>query len=237
VIRLTGLYPQTRLMVGQSSRFFGPMQAQRKAFESGKLGPLTFAETFYVHDMRWFYGNRPWAREGGFDLLFACCSHPVDLIRWYMGDVAEVSAYADRSLVAEQANFSGSDTFIINLKFESGRIGRVLGYYGLEHIHQNRAWIEVALYGVKGTFIAHYPQLQSLQKYTGEHEKLETYFEDIYHYFQFEGINTPVNLPITWNTLPVAWSRGKPPSRTRWMGSKPLPPWRQSGIRLKAISR
>lgn len=189
VIRLTELYPQTRLMVGQSSRFFGPMQEQRKVFESGKLGPLTFAETCYVHDMRWFYGNRPWAREGGFDLLFACCSHPVDLIRWYMGDTAEVSAYADRSLIAEQANFSGNDTFIINLKFESGRIGRVLGYYGLEHIHQNRAWIEVALYGVNGTFIAHYPQLQSLQKYTGEHEKLETYFEDIYHYFQFEGIN------------------------------------------------
>jgi predicted dehydrogenase len=75
------------------------------------------------------------------------------------------------------------------LRFENGRIGRVLGYYGLEHIHQNRVWIEVALYGAKGTFIAHYPQWQSLQKYAGEHEKLETYFEDIYHYFQFEGIN------------------------------------------------
>lgn len=189
VIRLTGQYPQTRLMVGQSSRFFGPMQHQRKAYESGKLGKLSFAEAHYVHDMRWFYGNRPWAREGGFDLLFACCSHPVDLLRWYLGDAEEVFAYADQSFVAKEAGFHGSDTFIINLKFSGGRIGRVLGFYGLEQPHQHRPWIEVALYGTAGTFIASYPQLQSLQKFTGEHERLETYFEDIYHYFQFEGIN------------------------------------------------
>lgn len=189
VIQLTQKYPNTCLMVGQSSRFFGPMQEQRKAYESGKLGKLSFAEAHYVHDMRWFYGARPWAREGGFDLLFACCSHPVDLVRWYLGDVTEVFAYADCSLIAEQADFKGKDTFIINLKFNGGRISRVLGFYGLEQPHQHRPWIEVALYGAKGTFIAAYPQLQSLQKYQGEHEKLETYFEDIYHYFQFEGIN------------------------------------------------
>ena len=189
VIQLTESYPKSKLMVGQSSRFFGPMQEQRKAFESGKLGELTFAETMYVHDMRWFYGNRPWAREGSFDLLFACCSHPVDLIRWYMGDVEEVSAYGDRSIIAENADFRGQDTFVVNLKFENGRIGRVLGLYGLVHPHQLRPWIEVAAYGTKGTFIAKYPQLESVVKYEGEHERLETYFEDIYHYFQFEGVN------------------------------------------------
>ena len=77
----------------------------------------------------------------------------------------------------------------MNLKFESGRIGRVLGFYGLEQPHQNRPCIEVAIYGTKGTFIAKYPQLESLIKYQGEHEKIETYFEDIYHYFQYEGVN------------------------------------------------
>lgn len=189
VLKLAEAYPETRLMAGQSSRFFGPMQKQRQAFESGKLGELYFVESYYIHDMRWFYGNRPWARAGGFDLIFAGCSHPVDLVRWYMGDVEEVSAYADRTLIGERAGFQGNDTFVINLKFDSGRIGRVLGFYGLEQPHQNRAWIELAVYGTGGTFIARYPQLESLIKYKDEHEKLETYFEDIYHYFQFEGIN------------------------------------------------
>jgi len=65
----------------------------------------------------------------------------------------------------------------------------VLGLYGLEQPHQNRPWIEVALYGTTGTFIAKYPQLESLVKYEGEDERIESYFEDIYHYFQFEGVN------------------------------------------------
>lgn len=189
VIELTRQHPGTKLMVGQSSRFFGPMRRQRAAYEAGKLGDVYFAEAHYVHDMRWFYGDRPWAREGGFDLIFGGCSHPVDLVRWYMGDVVEVHAYGDRSLIGERAGFHGHDTFVVNLRFESGRIGRVLGFYGLEQPHQRRPWIELAVYGTSGTFIAKYPQLEALVKYDGEDERLENYFEDIYHYFQFEGIN------------------------------------------------
>ncbi len=189
VIQLDKAYPQLQLMVGQSSRFFGPMQHQRQAVEAGRLGKVYFAETQYIHDMRWFYLNRPWAMEGGFDLLFAAASHPVDLIRWYMGDVEEVSAYGDRSLIGEKEGFPGNDTYIINLKFKSGHIGRVLGFYGLEQLHQSRPWIEVAVYGTNGSYVAKYPQLESLIKYKGEVERVETYFEDIYHYFQFEGVN------------------------------------------------
>lgn len=189
VVEYVRANPERQLMVGQSSRFFGPMQHQRQAYEAGKLGALSFAETQYVHDMRWFYNERAWAREGGFDLLFACCSHPVDLIRWYMGDVEEVTAYASQSEIAQENGFHGNDTFVINLKFKSGKVGRVLGLYGLEHLHQTRPWIEVALYGSKGTFIGKYPQLEAQIKYEGEKERTEHYFEDIYHYFQFEGVN------------------------------------------------
>jgi predicted dehydrogenase len=158
-------------------------------YEAGQLGQLSYAEAHYVHDMRWFYENRSWAKEGGFDLLFAGCSHPVDLIRWYMGDVEEVFAYGNRSLIGEEAEFLGDDTFVINLKFESGKIGRVLGLYGLEQPHHTRPWIEVGVYGTKGTFISQYPQLESIVKIEGQPEKKESYFEDIHHYFQFEGIN------------------------------------------------
>jgi predicted dehydrogenase len=46
-------------MVGQSSRFFWSYARATKAFDEGKLGELSFIEAHYVHDMRWFYGNRP----------------------------------------------------------------------------------------------------------------------------------------------------------------------------------
>ena len=189
VLKLKEKYPHLQLMVGQSSRFFGSMQYQREAFEAGKLGELSFAETQYVHDMRWFYNNRPWAREKDFDMLFACAAHPVDLIRWYMGDAEEVHAYGAQSLIAKEADFKGMDTYVINVKFKNGKIGRILGLYGLEHLHQTRPWIEVALYGTKGTYIAKYPQLEAHVKYSDEKEKVEHFFEDIYHYFQYEGVN------------------------------------------------
>jgi predicted dehydrogenase len=189
VLALVRRHPEQRLMVGQSSRFFGPMQAQRQAVLGGSLGRLHFGEAHYVHDMRWFYGNRPWAKEGGLDLIFGGCSHPVDLLRWHLGDVSEVFAYADRSELAEEAGFEGQDIFVVNLRFVDGRLGRVLGLFGLEQPHAVRPWIEVALYGDKGTFVAKYPQLEALIKLVGQAERVEHYFEDSYHYFQFEGVN------------------------------------------------
>ena len=114
VLELLRERPKQRLMVGQSSRFFGSMQHQRRAFELGALGRLSFVEASYVHDMRWFYEDRSWARASGFDLLRACCSHPVDLVRWYLGDIDEVHAYAMRSTTGERAGFHGNDTFVVN---------------------------------------------------------------------------------------------------------------------------
>lgn len=189
IFKLSEEYPQCKIMVGQSSRFFGPMRKQRAEYESGKLGELCFVETHYIHDMRWFYNNRPWTKDGGFDLLFSAASHPVDLIRWYMGDVEEVSAYASKTMIAEKEGFKGNDTFIINYKFKNGKIGRTLAFYGLEQPHQTIPWIQIGLYGTSGTFISKYPQLEAVVKYEGESERVESYFEDIYHYFQFEGIN------------------------------------------------
>lgn len=189
VMKLQRAHPHLRLMVGQSSRFFGPMLKQKAAVEAGRLGDLHFIDTRYVHDMRWFYENRPWAKAEDFDLIMACCAHPVDLARSLMGDVAEVHALADRSGIAVQSGFAGKDSFVISYRFKSGRIGRSLGLYGLEHAHQLQPWIEVAAYGDEGTYIARYPQLEAVVKYKHEDEHLLTWFEDIYHYFQFEGVN------------------------------------------------
>lgn len=51
---------------------------------------------------------------------------------------------------------------MVNLRFKNGRIGRVLGFYGLEQLHALRPWIEVGLYGTRGSMIANYSQLESV---------------------------------------------------------------------------
>ena len=119
----------------------------------------------------------------------ASCSRPVDLARYILGDVEEVHAYGNRSKVAEEAGFHGLDSFVISYRFKNGRIGRSLGLFGLEHVHQLQPWIEIAAYGSRGTYVARYPQVEAVVKYAGEDEQLLTWFEDNYHYFQFEGVN------------------------------------------------
>lgn len=184
-------YPNNHLLVGQSSRFFSSLKRQREIYETGKFGEINFVDTHYIHDMRWFYNNRQWTKDAdnNFDLIFGCLSHPVDLVRWYLGDIEEVQAFGDISSIAKNNDFNKMDTFTVNLKAKNGKTARVLGLYGLEHIHSFTPWIQCTLYGEKGTYQGMYPHLKSISKFEGEEEKIEGYFEDVYHYFQYEGIN------------------------------------------------
>ncbi len=191
LLEIQQTYPEQKLLVGQSSRFFSSLKRQHEVYDTGKFGTLNFVDAHYVHDMRWFYNNRPWTKEESthFDFIFACLSHPVDLVRWYLGDIEEVHAFGSQSGVAKESGFNGLDTYTVNLRSTDGKIGRVLGLYGLEHIHSFTPWVQCTLYGTDGTYQGMYPQLKSISKFRGEEEKIEAYFEDVYHYFQYEGIN------------------------------------------------
>ncbi len=191
LLNIQAAYPNQHLLVGQSSRFFSSLKRQREIYEAGKFGELNFVDAHYIHDMRWFYNNRSWTKDAAtqFDFIFACLSHPVDLIRWYLGDIEEVHAFGTQSSIAKASNFHGLDSYTVNLKAHDGKIGRVLGLYGVEHIHSFTPWIQCTLYGEKGTCQGMYPHLKSISKFEGETERIEGYFEDVYHYFQYEGIN------------------------------------------------
>ena len=80
------------VMVGQSSRFFEPMIRQRADYEAGKHGHLFSVEAEYNADNRWFL-QKSWARAGGLKWLYGGLSHPVDLVRWYFPDIAEVMGF------------------------------------------------------------------------------------------------------------------------------------------------
>lgn len=148
-----------RLLVGQSTRFFEPFLRQRAACERGEIGAIELLDAHYIHRMDWFYRKSPWAVTET-DWVFLGLSHPVDLARWYLGPIAEVHAYSYRSQLGQSVGLKGNDVYIVNLKAADGRIGRVMGHYGLEELPSARNCIELVLYGSKGTSQAQYHDMR-----------------------------------------------------------------------------
>ena len=68
--------------------------------------------------------------------LYGGLCHPMDLIIWFLGFPSTVQAIAHESGIDErypsgEGHFN--DNWMVNLIYEDGRLGRVLGLYGLCH--------------------------------------------------------------------------------------------------------
>ena len=148
VIDLVGQH-QIKFMVGQTSRFVPRFQAAKKLYDDGDLGRPLFAEAHYVHDMRPVLDRTPWRHERPQDFLYGGACHPIDLLSWFFGDVAEVFVYATRSDM--DARYPHYDNFLINLRFESGVIARVLAVFGL--VEPPLPMLSLGIYGSGGTII------------------------------------------------------------------------------------
>ncbi|MFI5385759.1 MAG: Gfo/Idh/MocA family protein, partial [Fimbriimonadales bacterium] len=148
-----------RLQVGQSTRFFEPFQRQREEFEKGALGEIEVADAHYNHRMDWYYEKSPWTMTDT-HWAYLGLSHPVDLVRWYLGPIREVHAVGMITALGRRHGITTPDAISVNLVAESGRIGRVLGNYGFHELPTARSHIECFLMGSKGTSLARYPDLR-----------------------------------------------------------------------------
>ena len=121
-----------KLMIAETDRFVPEHMAAKALVDEGKLGEPIFVEKDYVHDMRPVLATpgRDWRsdpKKKGW-LVGAAC-HAIDLVRWFGGNVEEVSAYANDKGVLDTR--SGDSNFVLNLKFENGALGRVLALFGV----------------------------------------------------------------------------------------------------------
>jgi predicted dehydrogenase len=148
-----------RLLVGQSTRFFEPFRRQRDAYDRGDIGSLELVDAHYVHRMDWFYDKSPWATTDT-DWMFLGMSHPLDLVRWYLGPIAEVQAYGAHSALAAERQVRGPDIYTVNVLARDGRVGRAMGNYGLHELPSARNAIELMLYGSRGTSQAQYHDMR-----------------------------------------------------------------------------
>jgi predicted dehydrogenase len=87
-------------------------------------------------------------------------SHPVDLVRWYLGAIREVHAYGTISALGRRYGLTRPDAMTVNLMASDGRIGRVLGHYGFHELPKARSLIECFLMGSEGSSLARYPDLR-----------------------------------------------------------------------------
>ena len=136
------------LLVTQSLRGRLDFMDAKRACDAGEIGELFMAESHYVHDLRPVYERTPWRTTMPQDLILGGACHPIDLLRWFMGDIDEVHCVGLRSGIAP--DYPQEDSFFINVKFASGKIGRVANLLGLVE-PTGEKMNSLTVYGSKGT--------------------------------------------------------------------------------------
>jgi predicted dehydrogenase len=174
------------VFVGQSTRFFASFKRQRAHFQSGVFGELTTVEAAYHADHRWFL-EKPWARQAAFKWLFGGLSHPADLIRWYLPDIAEVMGYSSLSRNGRAGGLKNDDTFHFILKSASGKIARVSGCYSCPTVPSQRdSGMTCILRCENGASQADYHELRYAWK-LGRQSVIERFEGEEDFYFRFGG--------------------------------------------------
>jgi predicted dehydrogenase len=144
-----------KLLVAQSMRWNSMFLAIRELFDTGELGEVRLAESYYVHDMRPVFDASPWRYEMPQDFMYGGVCHPVDLLRWFLGEVDEVFAYGNHGGLDTRYPADKENNFVISLKYRSGAIARVLGAFDL--VHPPSLWarpfhgVGLALYGTRAS--------------------------------------------------------------------------------------
>ncbi|SCG68492.1 Gfo/Idh/MocA family protein [Micromonospora humi] len=170
-----------RLLVGQSTRFFESFRRQRTAYERGEVGDVEVVEAHYTHRMDWYYDRAPWI-VGDTDWVYLGLSHPLDLLRWYLGPIASVAAVGTHSALARARGCASYDIYSVNAMTADGRLGRVFGHYGMHELPRARNSIECLLYGSTGTSMAQYHDMRYLHTAPDGTEVVEDMLYEYRHY-------------------------------------------------------
>ena len=148
-----------KFLVGETCRFYTSFIAVKKMYDDGDLGQLIFGEAHYVHDLREIIPLTPWRIEVPQDFMYGGACHPVDSLVWFFGEAEEVQAYGIKSGV--NPTYPLEDTYLLNIKFASGKLARVLGAYGI--VEPPMPMMGLSLFGTKGSAVADFHDFKSTQ--------------------------------------------------------------------------
>lgn len=133
-VTLAGIFP---------SRFSPAFRAAKDAVSAGRLGTPTLGVAYIPwHRTQAYYDSGgwrgTWKLDGGGALMNQSI-HTIDLLQWLMGDIVEISAYAD-CLIHKRIEVE--DIAVAALRFKSGALGAIVGTTAAYPGHPRR--VEVA---------------------------------------------------------------------------------------------
>ena len=132
-----------RLAVMSQRRFYEPVQRIKAAIEGGKIGrPVLGVFLMFSWRDQAYYQSDPWRgkweTEGG-GVLVNQSPHQFDLLRWFMGDLEEISG---RWANLNHPYIEVDDTAVATLKFRNGGLGSIVtslsqkpGLFTKVHVH------------------------------------------------------------------------------------------------------
>ena len=147
-----------KVLVGETCRWYTSFLDLKRMYDDGVLGDVIFAEAHYVHEIKDYFGLTPWRLEVPQDFMYGGVCHPLDSLVWILGDVDEVHCYANKGGLSA---YPIEDNFMLNLKFSSGVMARVLGAYGM--VQPPWPMMGLTVYGTKGTATATFEDFKPSQ--------------------------------------------------------------------------
>ena len=133
------------------NRVYDPATDAAKQFiDEGHIGDVFLAQTLGLEPPQ-TVSVRPWlaTQAGGGGVLLAQAIHVAYLLRWVLGDYAEVACFTGQRKVVEM---TAEDTAIALLRFRSGALAELTGTFGLRAgPHEHR----ITFYGPGGAVDLH----------------------------------------------------------------------------------
>lgn len=125
------------------------VQAKRMA-DTGYLGEIFYCEADYVHNISHLIvgGWRGEERHRHTPFIGGGC-HMIDLLRWCVGEVAEIFAYGSHKCI-DPEDYPFPDCSVSVLKFDNGACGK----FGVTYGCQRPSFRNFILYGTEATYLS-----------------------------------------------------------------------------------
>ena len=189
-----------KLMVCYYQRFNRRHQRIKEWIAAGAIGQVTAARmsfSGFLPEDPTSWRQKPELSGGG--NLMDCGSHCVDLLRYLVGEITQVSALVDTLAF----DYAVDDTATMLLKFESGAHATVSSHWSTLMPDQDEG-STLAIYGTKGTILSaplHDKQSRGTLKLLTATEQAEFHFEQSTHVAMLEAFaasierDEPVPIP------------------------------------------
>ena len=144
------------LMVDQTKRYQNRHRKLKELLDAGYVGEPILVRGAYLQDITYAWRHMEPARLQGYwkhdGVISGIGIHALDLLRWLIGEVAEVQAVASTSDMIDPARRT-EDSGLVLLKFANGCVGEVTVSYVLKHPHLGAGWdvMPIEIYGRDGS--------------------------------------------------------------------------------------